>query len=133
MLIILLAMLQFVAPLVHAHTGNHNFSQGFHLPGLESYLSLHHALENQLVNSNNVDRDNEGLLIVVDTGIKNPNDVVAKNDDHYSYTLITVNSLINSNLFDNDCNFSPHNQIVAVRTHFSPLSPRAPPAILSYA
>ena len=38
-LIILLALLQFVAPLVHAHTGEEHSNLNIHLPGFE-YFSL---------------------------------------------------------------------------------------------
>lgn len=36
-MIIFLALLQFVAPLVHAHTGEEHGSQNLHLPGLEHF------------------------------------------------------------------------------------------------
>lgn len=36
-LLMLLAMLQFIAPLVHAHAGQSTSGKGLHLPGLERY------------------------------------------------------------------------------------------------
>ena len=72
-LIIVLAMLQLFAPLLHAHTGINDFTQGgLHIPGLESYPSNQDAPVFQSVNH---DWDSEGLLVVVDAGIKNPHDI----------------------------------------------------------
>lgn len=36
-LVIFLSLLQLVAPLVHAHTGEHDPHEGFHIPELEFY------------------------------------------------------------------------------------------------
>lgn len=38
-LIILLALLQFAAPLVHAHTGEEHSNLSIHLPGLEHFIT----------------------------------------------------------------------------------------------
>lgn len=128
----LLAMLQFVAPLVHAHTGVHHFSQGLHIPGLESYLSLQHASDNQFVNINTSNWDNEGILVVVDAGIKNPGYVITEAENG-SIASLPTNPLISLSVFASDCNFSPHLQVSAFVKIASPQSPRAPPAIISYA
>lgn len=68
-LVMLLAMLQFFAPLVHAHSGNSNFVPGLHIPGLESFSYTQDAIDVQNVNAG---LHTEGLLIVMDAGIKNP-------------------------------------------------------------
>ena len=36
-IVIFLTMLQFIAPLVHAHASEHSSKQGLHVPGLEQY------------------------------------------------------------------------------------------------
>ena len=36
-LVVILVLLQFIAPLVHAHTREHGLSHGLHIPGLEVY------------------------------------------------------------------------------------------------
>lgn len=127
-LIAFLAMLQLFAPLVHAHTGSHKSSQGFHIPGLESYLTDNqHASVSQNVNMNPADWDAEGMLIVVDAGIKNPHDGITVSQDS-GFTLIPYNPLQISVLINNLSNFSPHPFIAFYGQLHSPLSPRAPPA-----
>jgi hypothetical protein len=130
-LIIVLAMLQLFAPLVHAHTGSHNFSQGLHIPGLEPFLPDNHAPVSQKVNFV-VDRHTEGFLVVVDAGIKNPHDFIAEIDQS-GFALLSFSHLQIKCMPACDSNFSPHCQAVTFRKHFSPLSPRAPPVQVSYA
>jgi hypothetical protein len=67
-----LVLLQFIAPLVHAHTSEKVLSQGFHIPGLEVYarsvdatLSTH-AL---LCKTNALCGDIDGHVVGVDTGV----------------------------------------------------------------
>lgn len=124
-LIIMLAMLQLFAPLLHAHTGGNDFTQGgLHLPGLESYPGNHDAPIFQGVNH---DWDAEGLLVVVDAGIKKPQDVFVERAD-YSFALLPSDQLRVSALPDNDNNFSPQRQPFSFRRLLSTHSPRAPPA-----
>ncbi len=126
-MIVLLAMLQMFAPLVHAHTGSHDFSQGLHIPGLETYLSgSQHAPANQAVNLNKADWGSEGFLVVVDAGIKNPYDGITVSQQN-DLVLIPYNPFLISSLFENVSNFSPHRQVAFYGQLHSPLSPRAPP------
>jgi hypothetical protein len=67
-----LVLLQFIAPLVHAHTSEKVLSQGFHIPGLEVYarsvdatLSTH-AL---LCKTSALCGDIDGQVVGVDAGV----------------------------------------------------------------
>lgn len=123
-LILVLAMLQFFAPLVHAHTGDKNFNQGLHLPGLESY----HALQDAPVLQNvNVEWYAEGLLIMVDTGIKSTQDISVASIDS-DFALLPSDQLQVSALPETDNNFSPQHQSFSFRRLPPLFSPRAPPA-----
>lgn len=70
-LVTLLMMLQFIAPLVHAHTSEKFSSHGIHVPGLEQYVhaanlsvSNEHLLCEISAFCSNVD----GMVVGVDTG-----------------------------------------------------------------
>lgn len=123
-LLLLLAMLQFFAPLVHAHSGDKNFNRGLHIPGLEAYSTNHDAAVTQNVN---FDNHAEGLLVVVDAGIKTPQDSFAKNDN-VEFALLPVSQLKLSILSFSENNFSPHSQSFGFQRCYSTLSARAPPA-----
>jgi hypothetical protein len=123
-LIIVLAMLQLFAPLVHAHTGDKNFNQGLHIPGLESYLKNQDAPVFQDVNAN---WDSEGLLVLVDAGIKNPQDISVVSAVS-GFALLPSDQLQVTALPENDNNFSPQLQSFTFQRLLSTLSPRAPPA-----
>jgi hypothetical protein len=123
-LIIVLAMLQLFAPLVHAHTGDNSFTQGLHIPGLEPYLSNHDAPVFQNVN---VDWDSEGLLVVMDAGIKKLHDISVERTG-CGFALLPPGRLRVSALPQDDNNFSRQPQPFSFRRLLSPHSPRAPPA-----
>lgn len=123
-LIIVLAMLQLFAPLVHAHTGDKNFNQGLHVPGLESYLINQHA---PVYHNVNVDWDSEGLLVGVDAGIKNPQDISVERTES-AFAMLPSDQLRVSALPENDSNFSPQLQSFSFRRLPPLFSPRAPPA-----
>jgi len=117
-LIIVLAMLQLFAPLLHAHTGINDFTQGgLHIPGLESYPS----------NQDAPVWDSEGLLVVVDAGIKNPHDISVVSTG-ISFALLPSDQLRVTALPENDNNFSPQLRSFTFQRLLSTLSPRAPPA-----
>jgi hypothetical protein len=122
--IILLAMLQLFAPLVHAHTGSNNFNQGLHIPGLELYRAIQDASVGQNVNA---DWDSEGLLVVVDAGIKNPQDKFVESTTH-SFALLPPDQLRISAISENDNTTSPQRQSFSFRRLPNTHSPRAPPA-----
>jgi hypothetical protein len=122
--IIVLAMLQLFAPLVHAHTGSNNFNQGLHIPGLELYRANQDASVGQNVNA---DWDSEGLLVVVDAGIKNPQDKFVESTDH-SFALSPPDQLRISALPENDNTIPPQRQSFSFQRLPPIFSPRAPPA-----
>ena len=121
--IFLLVLLQFIAPLVHAHTGEKSFSLGLHIPGLESYRLDQNIPVLQNVNH---DWDSEGVLVGVDAGIKSTQDFLADNTES-SFALPSA-QLSLSKLPENDSNFSPQSQSFSFQRHLSTISPRAPPA-----
>lgn len=123
-LLIILAMLQLVAPLVHAHTGNFKFNEGLHIPGFETYSTIQDAA---VIKKVNLDNGAEGLLVVVDTGIKNPLDTSVETKD-IEYATPPNAQLLVSLLPSADSNFSPHKHSSSYRIQSSPTSPRAPPA-----
>jgi hypothetical protein len=121
--IIVLAMLQLFAPLVHAHTGNNGFNQGLHVPGLELYRTTQ---DSPVIQAIDTDGDAEGLLVIVDAGIKNQHDLFVESKD-IGYALLPSQQLQVSALAENDCNFPPHTQTVVYRKSTAPRSSRAPP------
>lgn len=123
--VIVLALLQLFVPLVHAHTGSNNFNHGLHIPGLELYRVTQ---DTPVIQSVNVDWDSEGLLVVVDTGIKNPQDNFIENVDP-NYVLLPADQLRISALPQSDCNFSPQSQSFSLRRLAVTHSPRAPPVL----
>jgi hypothetical protein len=123
-LVIVLAMLQLLAPLVHAHAGQTSFNEGLHVPGLELYLPNQDAPVFQGVSA---DWNSEGILIVVDTGIKNSQDIFVEIEDD-SFALLPSGQLQVSALPDNDRNFPPPPESFHFRRQLSTFSPRAPPA-----
>ncbi len=123
-LVFILVMLQLFAPLVHAHSGSKDFNQGLHIPGLESYYNSHDAAVAQKVN---LDQDTEGLLVVVDTGIKNPHDTIAETEK-IEFGLLPSSQIKVSSLPFSDSNFSPQAQSFVFRKYLSTSRSRAPPA-----
>lgn len=123
--VIILAVLQFFAPLVHAHTGPNHINSGIHVPGLETYLGKdYHAAELKNVNSN---WQTEGLLVVVDAGIKNSQDLSFHNAGYSLFALVS-DFFPAPSYTANAHNFSPHEKEIKFPQFFhTPQSPRAPP------
>ncbi|MBM4206474.1 MAG: hypothetical protein FJ190_00205 [Gammaproteobacteria bacterium] len=127
-------MLQFFAPLVHAHAGSQNFSQGLHIPGLEVYLAINNEKDysGQFVAINTSGSDQEGILVVVDAGIKKSNDAVIFS--HYNdFTLIAVETPVKPCLSAGGYHIIQHHHRLPMRRPLLSLPPRAPPATISYA
>jgi hypothetical protein len=124
-LILVLAMLQLFAPLVHGHTGNSSFNDGLHIPGLESYRLNEDA---PVIQNVNVDWDAEGLLVMVDLGIKNPHDFAVETTGDHNYGQLPPSLRRMHSVPKEDNNFSPHKQLTANRKPPSSHSPRAPPS-----
>jgi hypothetical protein len=123
-LVIMLAMLQLFAPLVHAHAGNSSFNQGLHIPGLELYRTNQDTSVSQAVN---VNWDSEGLLVVVDAGIKQSPDIFVEHTDH-GFALLPSDQLQISALPKTDSNFFPQLKSLSTQRPHSQNLTRAPPA-----
>ena len=135
--VIFLAILQLIAPLVHAHVGEKvgalpNSGLGtLHVPGLEMY-SVGYDVSASPVKKfhGNVfthDFSADGMLIGIDTGIKyRPFNAAADLDN--SYYLHQQTTIFKTALSATDTNFSPQPQQFVYRLLIPSLSPRAPPA-----
>jgi len=73
-LILVLTLLQFIAPLAHAHASEHILKQGLHVPGFELTGSKHFAAIAPEMKSlqNHVSVD--GMIVVIDIGVKGNQD-----------------------------------------------------------
>jgi hypothetical protein len=127
---IFLALLQFVAPLVHAHAGGNSQllvnggSAQLHIPGLESYSIEHEASLFESVSSH---YDAEGVVISVDAGIKHQQaKLIDDIDNNYFIPLLSIAPKQSVSLFDT--NFSPQGPILVCRHLITSHTPRAPPA-----
>ncbi|WP_027148562.1 hypothetical protein [Methylobacter tundripaludum] len=123
-LVIFLAILQLIAPLVHAHAGEKISSLGLHVPGLEMYGVEHETLMSQALS---YDFSYDGIIVGVDTGMKDKHIYVAADLDnsHYLHQQVPV---FNPVLSPFDTNFSPQSAQFVCRLFIPSLSPRAPPA-----
>ncbi|MDD5320876.1 MAG: hypothetical protein PHD43_09745 [Methylococcales bacterium] len=125
-LVIFLTMLQFVAPLVHAHASDHSSKQGLHVPGLEHYGAEHNTPAAQLEALRcNVSMD--GMIVGVDIGIKQYR-TNHQTDSENKYYLYQQPVAFNVSFFRFDTNFSPQTQQLVYQLLIPSHSPRAPPA-----
>jgi hypothetical protein len=122
-IIVFLVMLQFIAPLVHAHTGEKIFDKGLHLPGLEAYESSQDLATLQM-SSYHV--DSEGVLVGINTGLKAKQSTTLDDSDVQVY-ITPPAVILKATLFQFDSNFSPHLQHIVVQTLAFAHSARAPP------
>lgn len=119
--IIFLAILQLIAPLMHAHAGEKAPDLGLHVPGLEMYSVDHNA---RLFQTVSYDYSAEGIIVGVDAGIKNkPADKVADNS-HY---LHQQNSAFNAVISPFDMTTLAQPAQFVCQLFIPSLSPRAPP------
>jgi len=128
-LVTFLLVLQFFAPLVHAHVNeqNHAYSNKnltvVHLPGFEIYEADQRQLELQAIAT---PLNLQDIVIGVDTGIKN---VASDIDTDNSYFLLQQALSFNATYSPFDSNFSPHNEQFVSGLFITAHSPRAPPAL----
>lgn len=122
-LVIFLAILQLIAPLVHAHAGEKVLGVGLHVPGLEVYGVGQDAFMSGAINH---DFDFDGIIVGVDAGMKDRqiNAIVDLDDSQY---LHQQTALFKTEISPFDVNFSPHPTQSACRLFIPSLSPRAPP------
>jgi hypothetical protein len=135
--VIFLALLQLIAPLVHAHSGEKSPDLGLHVPGLEMYAIKHDVLMNHDFSSGRFSSRPiamfppslavEGIMVGVDTGMKDKkmNPVTTSDQSHHPYQLSPI---FKAALASFDINFPPQTAQVISRLFIPSLSPRAPPA-----
>jgi hypothetical protein len=126
-LVIFLTMLQFIAPLVHAHASKYSAKQGLHVPGLESYGAEHNTLLDQM-NTLQYNVHVDGMIVGVDIGLKQ-NQTIPKTDSDNNYylhqqTVVAFDTPVSRF----DTNFSPQPEQLVYRLLIPSQSPRAPPA-----
>jgi hypothetical protein len=120
--VIFLAILQLIAPLVHAHAGEKVSDLGLHVPGLEMYGVDDESSMSQAVS---YDFSSEGTIVSIDAGMKDKQADADLDNSHYLYQQAPV---FNAAISPFDINFSPQSQQFACRLLIPSLSPRAPPA-----
>jgi hypothetical protein len=124
-LVIFLTMLQFIAPLVHAHASEHRSKQGLHVPGLESYGAEQnkHIVQMKTLQYN-VHADS--MIVGVDTGLKKSR-TNSQTDSDSNYFLHQQTLAFNAPFSRFDANFSPQPQQLVYRLFIPSPPPRAPP------
>jgi hypothetical protein len=122
-LVIFLAMLQLIAPLVHAHAGQKSLDLGLHVPGLEMYGIEH---EDHIFRATSVNFSPDGIVVGVDAGMKDKRVNVLADLDISYYLLQATAFNVAYSLFDS--NFPSEAAQLACRLLIPSLSPRAPPA-----
>ena len=126
-LVIFLTMLQFIAPLVHAHASEHSSKQGLHVPGLERYGVEHNMLISQM-KTLQYNVCVEGMIVAVDIGIKQNRTNPQQSDPDNNYYLHQHTVVFNTAVFRFDTDFSPHPQQLVYRLFIPSPPPRGPPA-----
>jgi hypothetical protein len=124
-IIFFLVLLQLIAPLVHAHTGEQIFNTGLHIPGLEALDHAHNSDTTPLLQSASA-HNSEGLLIGINTGLKVKHSTVLDDNDSPVYVTPT-GAVIKTTLSEFDNNFSPQPLPPAIQALISAHPARAPP------
>jgi hypothetical protein len=139
--VIFLAILQLIAPLVHAHAGEKVSGLGLHVPGLEMYGVEHNAFVSQAISHDSSSGRIgsrpiatlppspavEEIIVGVDAGMKDKqiNAVADLDNSHYLHQEIPA---LNAAISPFDTNFSPQAAQFVCRLFIPSLAPRAPPA-----
>lgn len=133
--VIFLAILQLIAPLVHAHVGGDNSllpNSGFgslHVPGLEKYSIAADGSSPQAMLHCRVamhDTGSDGLLVGIDTGIKDNQANVGLDIDN-SHCLYDQAAIFSTALSFLDFSSPTLSPLFVWRLFIPSLSPRAPP------
>ena len=124
-IVIFLTLLQFIAPLVHAHASEYPSKPGLHVPGLEEYGAENKTLMARMQTMHyNVCAD--GIIVGVDTGLKQKrtNRQIDPDNGYYLHQqTVAFNPLVSR--FDR--HFSPQPQLPDYRFIILSPPPRAPP------
>ena len=121
-LIILLVLLQLVAPLVHAHSGQVESSEGIHLPGLEFVTASDEGPFFSTTSSSPA--KHYGTLVSVSCGIPHKNFSRASVQEFNLVSKDTHHNVQNSRL---ELICLPEGLIIPSKTFLHPGFPRAPP------
>jgi len=124
-LVIFLTMLQFIAPLVHAHASEYSSKQGLHVPGLEQYGAERKSLIAQM-KTVQYNLAVEGMIVGVHTGLKqNRTNPLTDADNNYYLHQQTV--VFNTAVLRFDKLFSAPPQPPVYRLFIPSPPSRAPP------
>jgi len=124
-LVIFLTMLQFIAPLVHAHASEHSSTQGLHVPGLEHYGAEPDTLTARMKAAHyHVAVD--GVIVGVDLGLKQNR--TPRTDADNSYYLHQQTLVFNAVVSQYDIHYTEPPPQLAYRLFIPSPPPRAPPA-----
>ncbi|MFA5985411.1 MAG: hypothetical protein WC782_15445 [Methylococcaceae bacterium] len=124
-LVLLLTLLQFIAPLVHAHTGSPNPEHGLHVPGLEQYSVVNNDSYLETTDQN---KSSNSAIVAVNMGIKHIN---------YTHSIIppghywvsSADVFFNLTISSTDSNFSPQELLPNPQLYLAFSHPRAPPKL----
>lgn len=125
LLFLFLAILQFIAPLVHAHTHYDAPSSGLHIPGLEVYQNTPENLSAYQPGYQLEQIDS--LVISIDTGFR-PRETDDLDQNQQTFCLPEKSDPVKPAVLATEVNFSPHKPVLRHCSISSLLSaPRAPP------
>lgn len=122
-LLVFLAMLQFIAPLVHAHADQNHADAGLHVPGLELYDA---ASDRVAPLTHSQVSDTEGVIFSVDTGIKQVQALTVA-DSHNDYCLPQHCRVFRAAIPSLDTDAPPQVSRFVSSLPLPSRSPRAPP------
>jgi len=126
-IVIFLTILQFIAPLVHAHASEQSSKQGLHVPGLEHYGAEQNAPIAKMMKTLPYNVSVDGMIVAVDPGLKQ-NQTDSQTDSDNNYYLYQQAFVFNAAVSRVDTHFFPQPQQLIYRL-FVPLPPpRASPA-----
>ena len=128
-MVIFLTMLQFIAPLVHAHASEPGSKQGLHVPGLEHYGAEHDTTAAG-IKTVPYDVAVDGVVVGVDLGLKQnrTNHRIDADADH-SYYLHQQTVAFNAAVLRSDSHFPGQPPQLIYRLFIPSPPPRAPPAL----
>jgi len=121
--IILLVLIQFIAPLVHAHTGLPQIGNGIHLPGLEF---IGNAQGSSNIAANTLCPGQQGVIINISSGARHKNVVPEELSDVF---ILSGDLSFTAPVRSKGCILSHRPKHLAkALLYYPPNSPRAPPA-----
>lgn len=123
-LLIFLAMMQFIAPLVHAHADQSCSRPGLHVPGLELLYGA--ASERAASQTQSHVADSGGFIFSVDTGIKQGQTLTVA-DSHSDYYLPQPYRVFRAVIPSLDTDAPPQISRFVSSLPSPSRSPRAPP------